>query len=149
MVSEREGVQVRAGFLIPEPELHFSYVRSSGPGGQKVNKTATKTRLKWWPVESGAAHRSLSGLERARFLRKCASARAEDGSIQIVSDRFRTQETNRADCRRRLAEQIRAWLRRPKKRIPTKPTRASKERRIQEKQRISRLKKTRRKPADD
>lgn len=146
---DKEDIHVRPGFVIPQSELVFSYSASSGPGGQKVNKTATKTRLKWWLMNSAAVNRQLSDADRERLLKRAAKVQAEDGSIQVASDRFRNQAANRKECCRRLAEKLRAWLRKPKKRVKTKPTRASKERRLSEKKRMAQIKKNRRRPDRD
>ncbi len=146
MDEGKEGLTIRPGFVIPEGELHFSYARSSGPGGQHVNKTSTKVRLKWRPSTSAAVQGGLAPAERARLLSRARKHQAEDGAVQVVSDATRSRETNREACRKRLKERIRTWLRKPKKRIPTRPTRASKERRLQEKKRKSHLKKDRRDP---
>jgi ribosome-associated protein len=143
---EIEGVPVRTGFVIPLAELHFSFIRASGPGGQKVNKTATKVRLKWWPEESPAIRNALSPAEQERLLRRAKKHEADDGAIQFVSEQFRSREANREACCKKLAERIRGWLRKPKKRIPTSPSRASKERRLKEKKQRSRTKKDRQQP---
>lgn len=144
MAAEANGVTVRPGFVIPASELHFSFVRASGPGGQKVNKTATKVRLKWWPKESAALREAMAPREYERILRRVGKELAEDGSLQVVSDRLRTREANREACLRKLAERVRAWSRKRKKRIPTSPTRASRERRLEEKKRRARIKRDRR-----
>lgn len=144
MTEKEDGIIVRPGFVIPESELQFTAVASSGPGGQKVNKTATKIRLKWRPRESTAVREALSAADQERLLHKARKHLAEDGSFQVVSDRFRTQESNRDECRRKLALAVTGWLKKPKKRIPTRPSRASKEKRIEEKRRTSRLKQSRR-----
>ncbi|MFH1999196.1 MAG: alternative ribosome rescue aminoacyl-tRNA hydrolase ArfB [Planctomycetota bacterium] len=149
MSEAKEEILVRPGFVIPQSELVFSYIASSGPGGQNVNKTATKTRLKWWPSNSAAVNRQLSEPDRERLFRFAAQVLAEDGSIQVVSDRFRNQSANQKECCRRLAEKLRTWLKRPKKRIHTKPTRGSKERRLSEKKRVGRIKKDRRSPSEE
>jgi ribosome-associated protein len=144
-----EGLYIRPGFTVPEAELRFSYSHSSGPGGQNVNKTATKTRLKWNPAQSRAAAQCLSAEERERLLEKTGSLLGEDGSIQIVSDRFRSRLANQEDCRDRLVRLVRKALRRPKKRIPTRPTRASKERVLKEKRKKATIKKLRRRPTGE
>jgi len=146
MDEEKDIVYVREGFFIPPAELHFSFALSSGPGGQNVNKNATKVRLKWWPVESAAVNKQLISSDRYRLLKKAQKAISEDGSIQVVSDRNRTREANKRDCCEKLAKMLRTWLKKPKPRIKTKPTRASKERRLTDKKRTSQVKKNRQKP---
>lgn len=143
--EEGKGILIRPGFLIPESELELSFAASSGPGGQKVNKAATKVRLKWRPLESAAVKASLPANDQERLLGAAKKHLAEDGSIQAVSDRFRTRESNLKECRRKLALRIRAFLKKPKKRIATRPTRAARERRLKEKKRTAEIKKSRRK----
>ncbi len=147
--DEKKGAFVRPGFIVPGKELLFSYVRSSGPGGQKVNKTATKVRLKWKPGSSTAAKEALTPGERQRMLRRCSGETGADGAVQFVSERFRSREDNRDACRRALARKILAWLRKPKKRIPTSPSKASKEKRIENKRKTSALKKSRQRPLNE
>jgi len=149
MAGEKENLWIRPGFVIPASELHFAFTRSSGPGGQNVNKTATKVRLKWWPAQSCAARAALSTSAMERLLERAGPHLAEDGSLQVVADSFRTREANkRASCQR-LAGKIRSWLRVPKKRVPTRPTKNSKVRRLDNKKKTSRLKALRRKPDQD
>lgn len=148
MCGDPQGLVIRTGFTIPYDELLFSFAASSGPGGQKVNKTETKVHLKWCPAKSAALEKSLSPSERERLLKRAESHLNDDGAVQIISSRFRTREANRSDCLEKLATKIRAWLKKPKKRIPTKPTRAAKERRLKEKKRISSIKKNRQRPVD-
>ena len=73
----------------------------------------------------------------------------DGGAIRVVSERFRTREANRKECCRKLAERIVRYIRKPKKRVPTKPTAASKKRRLEAKKRISRIKSMRRRPTDE
>jgi ribosome-associated protein len=149
MGGDPEEIVIRPGFAIPFAELQFSFTTSSGPGGQKVNKTATKVRLKWWPLKSETVRKRLSPEDQARLLKRAQKSVAEDGSVQVVSDRYRTRASNRIECCRKLAHRIRAWLRKPKKRIPTRPTRSSKEKRLKEKKKTSRIKKLRKGPLED
>lgn len=146
MKEEGKDIFIRPGFIIPESELKLSFAASSGPGGQKVNKTATKVRLKWRPFESAAVKVSLPADDQERLLGAAKQHLAEDGSIQVASDRFRTRESNVKECRRKLALRIRAFLKKPRKRISTRPTPASMERRIKEKKRTAKIKKSRQKP---
>lgn len=112
--------------LPPAAELDFRYVRASGPGGQNVNKVSTAVELRFDIVGSP----SLSGDVKAR-LRILAGRRVSAGGVLLIdARRFRTQEANRRDAMGRLAELLRVASIRPKKRVATRPSRASKERRI-------------------
>ncbi len=114
---------------LPQDELEFSYVRSSGAGGQNVNKVNSKAVLRWHPVTS----RVLPEAVRDRFLQRYASRLTSDGALLITSDRHRDQGRNAADCIDKLRAMIATvWLA-PKPRRPTRPTSASKERRLQHK----------------
>ena len=114
------------GRTIPGRELDFRYVRASGPGGQNVNKVSTAVELRF----DAAGSPSLPPDVRARLLKLAGRRAGADGVILIDARRFRTQEANRRDAVDRLEELVRAASVRPRKRVPTRPTRASKERRI-------------------
>jgi ribosome-associated protein len=115
---------------IPLDELTFTYARSSGPGGQNVNKVSSKAVLRW-SVQNSA---SLTEVQRARLLTKLANQLTTRGDIVMASDRFRDQPRNREDCLQKLASMVAAALRVPKPRRPTKPSRAAKQRRLASKQ---------------
>jgi ribosome-associated protein len=133
-----------ASTLIPDPELEFRYVRASGPGGQNVNKVSTAVELRF----DAARSPSLAADVKARLLRLAGRRAGADGVILIDARRFRTQEANRRDAVARLEELVRAASIRPKKRIATRPTRASKERRIAGKRARSGLKQGRAKVSE-
>lgn len=111
---------------IPEQELVERFVRSSGPGGQNVNKVATAVELRFDVAQSP----SLPEVVRERLLAKRDRRVTVEGVLVISAQRFRTQERNREDARVRLAAFVDSGLHVPKPRIATKPSRAAKERRI-------------------
>ncbi len=122
-------LQVSPTLSIDEDELSERFVRASGAGGQNVNKVATAVELRF----DVAASPSLPEAVRARLLARRDRRLTEEGVMVIQAQRFRTQERNRQDARERLAAFIAHGLHAPKPRLATRPTRASKERRLQSK----------------
>ena len=129
-------LEIAPNLSIPDDELVERFVRSSGPGGQNVNKVATAVELRFDIANSP----SLPDPLRARLLAK-RDRRLTDGGVLVLSaQRFRTQDRNREDARERLAAFIAAGLHVPKKRIATKPSKGAKQRRLDEKRGRSTIK---------
>jgi ribosome-associated protein len=130
---------------IPLREFRFSFARSSGPGGQKVNKVSTKATLRW-PVLSS---RSLPRPVRQRLLAKYGRRVNAQGDLVITSQRFRDAGRNVADCLEKLRQMLTEAAVAPKARQPTKPTAASVRRRLDQKRKHSQKKRLRRELGDD
>ncbi|MEM7812495.1 MAG: alternative ribosome rescue aminoacyl-tRNA hydrolase ArfB [Planctomycetota bacterium] len=127
---------------IAADELSVTFVRSSGPGGQNVNKVATKAVLRWNVTASASLPEGL----RRRVAERLASRLTKAGELILEGDRYRDQARNRADVRDRLRAIVRDAMTVPKARRPTRPTRGSKERRLRQKKRQSEKKALRRSP---
>ena len=138
-------IRITPHIAIDESELEESFIASAGPGGQNVNKVATAVQLRFDVLRSP----SLPGPVRLRLIALSGSRLTKDGVLVLTARQYRTQERNRADARARLIELIREAAIIPKKRRPTRPTRASKERRLEGKKVRSHIKKGRGKPLDD
>ena len=114
---------------IEESELAFSFIRSSGPGGQNVNKVATAVQLRFDVLHSP----SLIDEVKSRLTRLAGRRMTVDGSLLIEAKRYRTQEQNKEDAIGRLTNLIQKAVIKPKKRIHTRPSRSARERRLKEK----------------
>jgi len=143
--SKRLFLPITAGWGIPQSELHIHFVRSGGPGGQNVNKVSTKAVLSW----AVTANRTVPSSVRQRFLARYRNLVSQDGRLVISSQRYRSAQQNANDCLAKLRVMLLAVAAEPKRRIPTKPSPASKRRRVEYKQRHARKKRLRRPPADD
>ena len=136
---------VNSRLKIPLREFRFSFARSSGPGGQNVNKVNTKATLRW-PLGSTA---SLPEPVRRRLLAKYARRVNAQGELVITSQRFRDAGRNVADCLEKLRKMLAEAAVAPKARRPTRPTSASVRRRLDQKRKHSQKKRLRRQPGDD
>jgi len=122
-----------------ERELQLEYIRSSGPGGQNVNKVATAVQLRFDVVNSS----SLAGDVKTRLIKLAGKRMTDSGVLIIEANRFRTQKKNREDAIERLYELVRKAAEKPKLRHKTRPTKASKEERLKGKKKRGEIKKIR------
>jgi len=137
-------IPVTPHIALDESEIEECFIRASGPGGQNVNKVATAVQLRFDAVHSP----SLPAPVRERLIALAGRRISADGILVITAQRFRTQSRNRADALERLVELIRAAAHPPKSRKPTRPTRASKKRRLADKRQRGELKRGRKTAPD-
>ena len=142
---DESGLRVNEQVVIPRHELEFRATRSGGPGGQHVNTSSTRIELTWDVGRSTALTPEL----RERLTQKLKSRIDAGGVLRVVASDSRSQLRNREAAEERLAELVRAALVVPKKRRPTKPGRAAKQARLDEKKRNSAKKRDRKKGFDD
>jgi ribosome-associated protein len=133
-------IVVSPRLTIPAGELSLAFARSGGPGGQNVNKVSSKVELRWNPTTSAA----LMLDDRTWLLSRLANRLTTEGTLIVTSTATRDQLKNRDDALAKLTLIVRAALERPKKRHATKPSRASKRRRVEDKRHRAQIKKHRR-----
>jgi ribosome-associated protein len=135
-------IEIEPGLEAPDSELEFVYIRSPGPGGQNVNKVASAVQLRFHAAESTL----LDDWARARLATLAGRRLNRDGWLVLSAHRHRNQEGNRRDALARLAELITAARERPKPRRATRPTRGSRERRLEGKKQRTAVKRLRERP---
>lgn len=142
MKSSKDSVMIviTSSIGINEKEIHEDFVQSSGPGGQNVNKVATAVKLRFDAANSP----SLTPDVRRRLIRLAGRRMSENGVLVIDARRFRTQAQNRRDALNRLVALIQLAAERPRARKETRPTLASKKRRLEHKRRRAAIKRMRR-----
>ncbi|MEE9607911.1 MAG: alternative ribosome rescue aminoacyl-tRNA hydrolase ArfB [Myxococcota bacterium] len=135
----RDDLQVNRTLAIPAAELRERASRSSGPGGQHVNKASTRVTLRWNAARSAA----LSPAQRSRLLARLETRLTRGGDLVVHAGRFRSRERNRQQARERLAGLVRDALAPRRARVATRPGRASRDRRLQAKKRRAGVKRQR------
>lgn len=143
--NDRSMLIVTPHLKIPLEEFQFSFARSSGPGGQNVNKVNSKAVLRW-PVQVSP---SLSEEVRARFMAKYHQRITTEGDLVLSSQRFRNAPRNVEDCLEKLGQMLVEVSSPPKMRRPTKPSRGAVRRRLSNKRRQSDRKRSRGSPGDE
>jgi ribosome-associated protein len=143
--KDNDVLAVNQRVWISRAEIQLSHSRSSGPGGQNVNKVNTKVTLRW----SVTGNRTLPEDVRRRFVGRYRPRINSEGVLVLQSQRFRSQARNQADCLEKLWTMLESVAHRPTPRKPTKPSRASIRRRLDSKKRTSNKKQQRRRPNSD
>ncbi|MGL6097493.1 MAG: alternative ribosome rescue aminoacyl-tRNA hydrolase ArfB [Fimbriiglobus sp.] len=138
-------IAVSETVAIPDAELEWSFARSGGPGGQNVNKVASKATLRWAMAASPAVGPGV----KARLRAAHPSRVTVGGDVLIVSQKYRDQERNREDCETKLADIVRAALVVPTIRRPTRPTKGAQRRRLEDKKQQAERKANRKGPAGE
>ncbi len=142
MDSFENKIQITPSILLDTDEIEFKFIRSSGPGGQNVNKVSTGVQLRFNILDSECVP---SGI-KSRLFRIAHNKINKEGYLVLESQKFRTQAANKKDLLRRFTELLIQASVKPKKRFKTKPSKQSIEKRLEMKSKRSKLKQTRRKP---
>jgi len=137
-------LEITPSFFLDERELQLEYIRASGPGGQNVNKVATAVQLRFDIFNSP----SLASDHKGRLIRLAGNRVTADGVLILEAKRFRTQEQNRQDATQRFVDLVRKALVPPKPRKKTRPTAASKTRRLNAKKIRGEIKRIRKQPIE-
>lgn len=140
-----EMIEVAPGVLIDENEIVWRFARSSGPGGQNVNKVATAVRLRFDVARAGGMPEPV----RRRLLHLAGGRATGEGVILVEAGRFRSRERNKQEALERLLDLVRRAAVEPKSRRPTRPRRGAERRRLEQKAHRARLKKLRASPPTD
>ena len=143
-MADGDVVEIGAAAPLPVSELDFRFTRSGGPGGQHVNTSSTRAELTF----DLAGSPTLTDQERERAMRRLRTRLDGEGRLRVVAQDERSQSRNRELALERLVEQLRRALRVERRRVPTKPTEAARERRLEEKRRRSKTKRLRRELED-
>ncbi|MEO7986375.1 MAG: alternative ribosome rescue aminoacyl-tRNA hydrolase ArfB [Gemmatimonadales bacterium] len=142
VMDDSSSLDVTPELRLPLAELEYRASRSGGPGGQHVNTSSTRVEL-WWDA---AASPSVTEEQRTRILRRLATRLDTSGRLRLVSSGSRSQFRNREEVTERFREMVAAALHVPKKRKPTRPTKAAKAARLDGKRRRGSIKRERRRP---
>jgi ribosome-associated protein len=144
-MTSSEPLRINSRIAIPPSELRFSFVRSSGPGGQNVNKVNSKAQLRWSVTRS----ESLPEDVRSRLLSRYSRRINDRGELVLTSQRYRDQARNIGDCLTKLQEMLAAVAAPPKRRKKTQLPRSARESRLRDKREKSEKKRRRVRPPDD